>query len=83
MGIVIPCGAVNLKTCSVVCSADAGFANAEGEKSQCGLVVGITHHPVFVKTERFHLRALSDPHGQQRDMLCLKGSNQLHGLGIF
>ena len=33
------CGVVNLETCSVVCYADAGFANAEGVKSQCGLVV--------------------------------------------
>ena len=29
MGIVIPCGVVNLEACSVVCYADAGFANAE------------------------------------------------------
>ena len=27
MGIVIPRGVVNLETCSVVCHADAGFAN--------------------------------------------------------
>ena len=40
MGIVIPCGVVNLETCSVDCYADAGFENAEG--SQCGLVSLIT-----------------------------------------
>ena len=32
MGIVIPCGVVNLETCSMVCYADAGFANAEGDE---------------------------------------------------
>ena len=53
MGIVIPCGVVNLKTCSVLCYADAGFANAEGEKSRCGLVVGVTHHPEPVKNWTF------------------------------
>ena len=53
MGIVIPCGVVNLETCSVVCYADAGFANAEGEKSQCGLVVGLTHHPELVQNWTF------------------------------
>ena len=42
MGIVIPCGVVNLKTCSVVRYADAGFANAEGEKSLC--VFGCSLH---------------------------------------
>ena len=59
MGIVIPCGVVNLGTCSVVCYADAGFANAEGEKSQCGVVCGLTHHPELVKTERFHLSTIT------------------------
>ena len=49
MGIVIPCGVVNLKTCSVICHTDAAFADAEGEKSQCCLVVGLTHHPDLVK----------------------------------
>ena len=59
MGIVIPCGVVNLETSSVVCHADAGFANAEGEKSQCGLVVGLTHHPeLLVKTGRFDLSTI-------------------------
>ena len=53
MGIVIPCGVVNLEICSVVCYADAGFANAEGEKSQCGLVLGLTHHPELLKNWRF------------------------------
>ena len=48
MDIVIPCGFVNLETCSVVCDADAGFANAEGGRSQCGLVIGLTHHPALV-----------------------------------
>ena len=47
------CGAVNLETCSVVCHANAGFANAEGEQSQCRLIVGLTHHPELVKTGRF------------------------------
>ena len=50
MGIVIPCGVVNLETCSVVCYADAGFANAEHEKSQCGLVCCLTHSPELLKT---------------------------------
>ena len=59
MGIVIPCGVVNLGTCSVVCYADAGFANAESEKSQCGLVVGLTHHPELVKTGRFDMRTIT------------------------
>ena len=43
---------VNLETCSVVCYADAVLANAEGEKSLCGLVVGLTHHPELVKSGR-------------------------------
>ena len=59
MDIVIPCDAVNLETCSVVCYADAGFANAEGEKSQCGLVVGFTHHPELEKTGRFDLSMIT------------------------
>ena len=53
MGIVVPYGVVNLETCSVVCYANAGFASAEGEKSQCGLLVGLTHHSELVKTGRF------------------------------
>ena len=59
IGIVIPCGVVNLKTCSVVCYADAGFANAEGEKSQCGSVVRFTHHPEPVKAARFNLSTIT------------------------
>ena len=59
MGIVIPCGVVNLETCSVVCFADAGFANAEGEMSQRGLVVGLTHHPELVKSGRFDLSTIT------------------------
>ena len=59
MGIVIPCGVVNLETCSVVCYADAGFANAEGEKSQCGLVCCLTYHPELVKTGRFDLSTIT------------------------
>ena len=58
MGIVIPCGVVNLETCSVVCYADAGFANAEHEKSQCGLVCCLTHTPELLKTERFDLSTI-------------------------
>ena len=58
MGIVIPCGVVNLETCSVVCYADAGFANAEHEKSQCGLVCCLTHSPELLKTERFDLSTI-------------------------
>ena len=48
MGIVILCGVVNLETCC----ADVGFANAQGEKSQCGLVLGLTHHPELVEAGR-------------------------------
>ena len=73
MGIVIPCGVVTLETCSVACYADAGFANAEHEKSQCGLVCCLTHSPELLKTGRFDLstiiswqappsRELSAPH---------------------
>ena len=47
MGIVIPCGVVNLETCSVVYYADAGFANTEHEKSQGGLVCCLTQSPEF------------------------------------
>ena len=46
---------MNLETCSVVCYADAGFANTEHEKSQCGLVCCLTHSPELLKTERFDL----------------------------
>ena len=53
MGVVIPCGVVNLETCSVACYADAGFSNAEHEKSQCGLVCCLTHSPELLKTGRF------------------------------
>ena len=59
MGIVIPCGVVNLETYSVVCYADAGFANAEGEKSQCGLVCCLTHYPELVKTGRSDLSTIT------------------------
>ena len=45
MGIVIPCGVVNLETCSVACYADAGFA-------KCGLVCCLTHSPELLKTGR-------------------------------
>ena len=58
MGIVIPCGVVNLETCSVVCYADAGFANAEHEKLQCGLVCCLTHSPELLKTGRFDLSTI-------------------------
>ena len=58
MGIVIPCGVVNLETCSVACYADAGFANAEHEKSQCGLVCCLTHSPELLKTGRFDLSTI-------------------------
>ena len=58
MGVVIPCGVVNLETCSVFCYADAGFANAEHEKSQCGLVCCLTHSPELLKTERFDLSTI-------------------------
>ena len=53
LGIVFPRIVMNFKTCSVICYADAAFANAEGEESQCGLVVGFTHHPRLVKPGRF------------------------------
>ena len=71
MGIVIPCGVVNLKTCSVICYADGAFANAEGEKSQCGKVVSLTHNPELVKTG-----LLAEHHNQE--------SRQIHtgGEGI-
>ena len=58
MGIVIPCGVVNLETCSVACCADAGFANAEHEKSQCGLVCCLRHSPELLKTGRFDLSTI-------------------------
>ena len=58
MGIVLPCGVVNLETCSVACYADAGFANAEREKSQCGLVCCLTHSPELLKTVRFDLSTI-------------------------
>ena len=58
MGIVIPCGVVNLETCSVVCCADAGFANVEHETSQCGLVCCLTHSPELLKTGRFYLSTI-------------------------
>ena len=57
MGIVIPCGVVNQETCSDACYADAGFANAEHEKSQCGLVC-LTHSPELLKTGRFDLSTI-------------------------
>ena len=59
MGIVIPCGVVNLNTCSVICYEDAAFENAEGEQSQFDLVVGPTHHPELVKTGRFGLSTIT------------------------
>ena len=58
MGIVIPCGVVNLETCSVVCYADAGFANAEHEKSQCGLVCCLTLSLELLKTGRLDLSTI-------------------------
>ena len=85
MGIVIPCGVVNLETCSVACYADAGFANAEHEKSQCGLVCCLTHSPELLKTGRFelghdhqlakfhHQESCLDPHWRQKDMAVSEG----------
>ena len=64
MGIIIPCGVVNLKTCSVICHADAAFANAEGEKSEGGLVAGLTHHLELVKNGRFDLSTMTS-HSQE------------------
>ena len=58
MGIVIPCGVVNLETYSVAFYADAGFANAEHEKSQCGLVCYLTHSLELLKTGRFDLSTI-------------------------
>ena len=58
MGIVIPCGVVNLETCSVACYADVGVANAEHEKSQCGLVCCLTHSLELLKTGRFDLSTI-------------------------
>ena len=58
MGIVIPCGVVNLETCSVVCYADAVFANAEHEKSQCGLVCCLTHSLEVLTTGRFDMNTI-------------------------
>ena len=49
---------VNLETCSVACYADAGFANAEHEKSQCGLVCCLTHSPELLKTGQFDLSTI-------------------------
>ena len=48
-----------VSACSVVCDEDAGFAKAEGEKSQCGLVVGLTQRPELVKTGRFDLSTIT------------------------
>ena len=59
MGLNIPCGLMNLKTCAVMCCAEPAFANAEEEKSQCGLVVGLTRHPELVKTGRFDLSTIT------------------------
>ena len=86
-GSVIHCGVVNLKTCSVICCADAAFANAEGETSQCGLVVGPTPQPEPVKTGRFDDHQFKGHHNQEsrqiytggkRNMLCLLDRNT-HG----
>ena len=90
MGIVIPCGVVTLNTCSVICYADGASANAASEKSQCGLVVGLTHHPKLVKTERFDLRTITSWQSTTikrvvRSTLAADGhagSNQLNGLDI-
>ena len=41
----------DLKTCSVICCADAAFANAEG--AQCGWFVGLTHRLELVKNWTF------------------------------
>ena len=82
-------GVVNLETCSVVCYADAGFANAEHEKSQCGLVCCLTHSTEFAENwhdhqlAKFHQQESCQIHtGSRGDTLCLKGSNQLNGFGI-
>ena len=41
------------------CHADGSFANAEGEKSQCGLVVGLTRDPALVETGRLDLSTIT------------------------
>ena len=50
MGIVIPCGVVILKTCSVICYA---------EISQCGLAADLTHHPELLNIGRFDWRTIT------------------------
>ena len=93
MGIVIACGVANLKTYSVVCNADTAFANAKGEKSQCSLVVGLTHHPELVQTGRFDLSTITSWQSTtikksrqiytgSRGICCMRGSNQLSGSGF-
>ena len=58
MGIVTPCGVGTWKPVYFACYADAGFANAEHEKSQCGLFCCLTHSPELLKTGRFDLSTI-------------------------
>ena len=91
MGIVLWCG--EPENLSVLCYADAGFANAEGEKSQCGLVVGLTHHPDLVKTGRLDLSTITSWQSTtikrvvkstlaQEGYAVSEGSNRLNGLDL-
>ena len=50
---------MKLRDCFVFACADIGFADAEGEKSKCGSVVGFIHQPELVKMGRSDLSVIT------------------------
>ena len=55
-------GLLDMTKVTVLCYGDAAFANAEGEKSQYGMITLLTHHPDLVIQGRFDLATLVSWH---------------------
>ena len=62
-----PRGVINVSSAQLVTYGDASFANMEGSKSQCGVIVFLTHEPRRFWHGEFqlgHLGLLDEQHGQ-------------------
>jgi hypothetical protein len=53
---------LDVSKCTVLCYGDAAFANAEGDKSQYGMITLLTHHPDLVIQGRYDLSTLVSWH---------------------
>ena len=55
-------GLLDMSKVTVPCYGDAAFANAEGEKSQYGMITLLAHHPGLVFQGRLDLATLVSWH---------------------